>query len=63
MMCLCRCGKPAMQESDWCRDCMETRDREVMHCIIRIRLETGLELNRDDSEKLILSYFRKGEKE
>ncbi|MFR9297752.1 hypothetical protein [Emergencia timonensis] len=52
-----------MQESDWCRDCMETRDREVMHCIIRIRLATGLELNRDDSEKLILSYFRKGEKE
>lgn len=35
------------------------KDREMTHCMVRIRLATGLELSREDSEKLAQSYFKR----
>lgn len=43
----------------WCKSCMEIRDREVMHCMVRIRLATGLELTTRETERLVQSYFER----
>lgn len=55
----CKCGRPAACGKAWCRRCLGVRDREMTHCMVRIRLATGLELSREDSEKLAQSYFKR----
>ena len=59
----CRCGNRIPPGSAWCSRCSEIRDREVMHCIVRIRLATRLELSRQNTDALIMTYFEKGEKD
>lgn len=59
----CRCGMPAVCGQDWCRRCLAVRDREVMHCQLRIRSGTGIDLSCADVNRLILSYFKEEEYE
>ena len=56
---MCRCGKPAPAGQDWCKSCMEIRNREVLHCLVRIRMATRLELTSKETETLMQSYFER----
>ncbi len=55
----CRCGMPAVFGQFWCERCLDIRDREMDHCMIRIRLGTRLELSSQDVKDLMLSYLKR----
>lgn len=53
----CACGRWKDAEQDWCDRCLQIRDRALMHCIARIRIDTGLKLSSEETKDLILSYL------
>lgn len=55
----CRCGMPTACGQSWCRRCIDVRDREMGHCMLRIRQGTGLDLTSAETEQLMLEYLER----
>lgn len=53
----CACGNWKDAGADWCSRCVQVRDRALMHCIARIRIDTKLALSAEDTRDLMLSYL------
>lgn len=53
----CACGAFKDGDADWCDSCLQIRDRALMHCIVRIRIDTKLALSAEDTRDLMLSYL------
>lgn len=53
----CACGRWKSKNEDWCKRCVDLRDEVVMRSINRIRIDTRLELSREATKDLIMSFF------